>query len=161
MGVTAATPVTVIRNPETTDRSPVQNEGVVPVTSPSQDPPISVPPDAVPPTGPPHAASGPTAEQFLAVQQSEEFGQLRRNFRGFAIPMTIAFLVWYLVYVLLSTYAEGFMSIHLFGNLTLGIILGFSQFLMTFLITWLYIRHANKNLDPISSKIRIELEGDL
>lgn len=131
------------------------------MTSPSQDPPISVPPDAVPPTGPPHAASGPTAEQFLAVQQSEEFGQLRRNFRGFAIPMTIAFLVWYLVYVLLSTYAEGFMSIHLFGNLTLGIILGFSQFLMTFLITWLYIRHANKNLDPISSKIRIELEGDL
>lgn len=131
------------------------------MTSPSQDPPTSVPPDAVPPTGPPHAASGPTAEQFLAVQQSEEFGQLRRNFRGFAIPMTIAFLVWYLVYVLLSTYAEGFMSIHLFGNLTLGIILGFSQFLMTFLITWLYIRHANKNLDPISSKIRIELEGDL
>ena len=131
------------------------------MTSPSQDPPTSVPPDAVPPIGPPHAASGPTAEQFLAVQQSEEFGQLRRNFRGFAIPMTIAFLVWYLVYVLLSTYAEGFMSIHLFGNLTLGIILGFSQFLMTFLITWLYTRHANKNLDPISSKIRIELEGDL
>lgn len=131
------------------------------MTSSSQDPPTSVPPDAVPPTDPPHAASGPTAEQFLAVQQSEEFGQLRRNFRGFAIPMTIAFLVWYLVYVLLSTYAEGFMSIHLFGNLTLGIILGFSQFLMTFLITWLYIRHANKNLDPISSKIRIELEGDL
>ena len=136
------------------------------MTSPSQDPPNPVPPDAVPPhtaasaAGAP-AAAAPTAEQFLAVQQSEEFGQLRRNFRGFAIPTTIAFLVWYLVYVLLSTYAEGFMSIHLFGNLTLGILLGFSQFLMTFLITWLYIRHANKNLDPISSKIRIELEGDL
>ena len=136
------------------------------MTSPSQDPPNPVPPDAVPPhaaasaAGAP-AAAAPTAEQFLAVQQSEEFGQLRRNFRGFAIPTTIAFLVWYLVYVLLSTYAEGFMSIHLFGNLTLGILLGFSQFLMTFLITWLYIRHANKNLDPISTKIRIELEGDL
>ena len=109
----------------------------------------------------PGAPSSPTPEQFLAVQQSEEFGQLRRNFRGFAIPMTIAFLVWYLAYVLLSTYAEGFMSIHVLGNLNLGIILGFSQFLMTFLITWLYIRHANKSLDPISTKIRIELEGDL
>ena len=66
----------------------------------------------------------PTPEQFLAVQQSEEFGQLRRSFRGFAIPMTIAFLVWYLAYVLLSTYAEGFMSIHVIGNLNIGIILG-------------------------------------
>ncbi|GAA4529100.1 DUF485 domain-containing protein [Brachybacterium paraconglomeratum] len=115
-------------------------------------------PEAAPDPGDP---SAPTPEQFLAVQQSEEFGQLRRNFRGFAIPMTVAFLVWYLAYVLLSTYAEGFMSIHVIGNLNLGIILGFSQFLMTFAITFLYIRHANKNLDPISSKIRIELEGDL
>ncbi|MFC7456000.1 DUF485 domain-containing protein [Brachybacterium sp. GCM10030267] len=101
----------------------------------------------------------PTAEQFLAVQKSEEFGQLRRSFRGFAIPMTIAFLVWYLSYVLLSTYATGFMSIQVVGYLNLGTIFGFSQFLMTFLITWAYIRHANKSLDPISSRIRGELEG--
>ena len=60
--------------------------------------------------------------------------------------------------MLLSTYAEGFMSIHVFGNLNLGILMGFSQFLMTFLITWLYIRHANKSLDPVSSRIRDELE---
>lgn len=123
---------------------------------------MSTPTPAVPGAAPdPGGPSSPTPEQFLAVQHSEEFGQLRRNFRGFAIPMTVAFLVWYLAYVLLSTYAEGFMSIHVLGNLNLGIILGFSQFLMTFLITWLYIRHANKSLDPISSKIRSELEGDL
>lgn len=115
-------------------------------------------PDAAPESGGPPS---PTPEQFLAVQQSEEFGQLRRSFRGFAIPMTIAFLVWYLAYVLLSTYAEGFMSIHVLGNLNIGIILGFSQFAMTFLITWLYIRHANKSLDPVSSRIRDELEGAL
>ena len=98
-------------------------------------------------------------ETFRTVQGSEEFAQLRRSFRGFAIPMTVAFLVWYLAYVLLSTYAEGFMSIQVIGNLNLGIILGLSQFLMTFLITWLYIRHANRSLDPISTRIRDELEG--
>ena len=114
--------------------------------------------DAAPDPG---ASPSPTPEQFLAVQQSEEFGGLRRSFRGFAIPMTIAFLVWYLAYVLLSTYAEGFMSIQVLGNLNVGIILGFSQFAMTFLIPWLYIRHANKSLDPISAQIRDELEGDL
>ena len=75
--------------------------------------------------------------------------------------MTIAFLVWYFAYVLMSTYAEVLMATPVIGNLNLGILLGLSQFVMTFLITWLYIRHANKNLDPIATKIREELEGDL
>ena len=103
---------------------------------------------------------GPTPEQFLEVQQSEDFTLLRRSFRGFAIPMTIAFLVWYFAYVLMSTYAEGLMATPVLGNVNLGILLGLSQFLMTFLITWLYIRHANKSLDPISTRLRDQLEGD-
>jgi uncharacterized membrane protein (DUF485 family) len=45
------------------------------------------------------------------------------------------------------------------GNLNLGLLLGLSQFLMTFVITWLYIRHANRALDPISAQLRDELEG--
>ena len=102
----------------------------------------------------------PTPEQYVEVQQSEDFSLLRRSFRGFAIPMTIAFLVWYFAYVLLSTYAEGLMATPLLGNLNLGIVLGLSQFVMTFLITWLYIRHANKSLDPISARLRDQLEGD-
>lgn len=112
----------------------------------------------------PEAASppeGPTPERFVEVQQSEDFTLLRRSFRGFAIPMTVAFLVWYFAYVLMSTYAEVLMATPVLGNLNLGILLGLSQFVMTFLITWLYIRHANKNLDPIATKIREELEGDL
>lgn len=109
---------------------------------------------------PPQNPSSPTPEQFQAVQQSEDFSRLRRSFRGFAIPMTIAFLVWYFAYVLLSTYAEGLMATPVLGNLNLGLLLGISQFVMTFLITWLYIRHANRSLDPISQKLRDELEGE-
>ena len=110
---------------------------------------MTSPSPATPGPEPAAAAETPAPEQFLAVQQSEEFGRLRRSFRGF------------LAYVLLSTYAEGFMSLQVVGNLNVGILLGFSQFAMTFLITWLYIRHANRSLDPISSRIRDELEGDL
>ena len=120
-------------------------------------------PGSSPDRGPashPGAAPSPTPEQFQAVQKSEEFGRLRSSFRSFAIPMTVAFLVWYFAYVLLSTYAEGLMSTPVLGNLNLGLLLGISQFLMTFLITWLYIRHANRNLDPIAEKLRDELEGE-
>ena len=112
-----------------------------------------------PPQGPPDPTT-PTPEQFQAVQQSEDFGRLRSSFRSFAIPMTVAFLVWYFAYVLLSTYAEGLMSTPVLGNLNLGLLMGISQFLMTFLITWLYIRHANRSLDPIAEKLRDELEGE-
>ena len=52
------------------------------------------------------------------------------------------------------------MATPVLGNLNLGLILGLSQFLMTFLITWLYIRYANKSLDPISTRLRDQLEGD-
>lgn len=126
-------------------------------SGPSPEPGLS--PDRGP-ASPPGAAPSPTPEQFQAVQKSEEFGRLRSSFRSFAIPMTIAFLVWYFAYVLLSTYAEGLMSTPVLGNLNLGLLLGISQFLMTFLITWLYIRHANRNLDPIAEKLRDELEGE-
>lgn len=100
-----------------------------------------------------------SASAFEEVQGSAEFTELRSRFRRFAFPMTAAFLVWYFAYVLLSTYAESFMNTRVFGNVSLGILLGLLQFVTTFLITWLYIRHANKNLDPIATSLRNKLEG--
>ncbi|WP_129667090.1 DUF485 domain-containing protein [Phytoactinopolyspora endophytica] len=93
------------------------------------------------------------------MQASPEFAELRRRFRAFAFPMTVAFIAWYFMYVLLSTYAVGFMSTSVFGNVNVGVVLGLGQFASTFLITWLYIRHANSRLDPVATRIREELEG--
>lgn len=101
----------------------------------------------------------PTPEEFSAVAMSPEFAELRRRFKTFAFPMTAVFLIWYFAYVLLSVYAKNFMATPVLGNLNLGTILGLLQFVTTFLITWLYIRHASKNLDPIASKLRSELEA--
>ncbi len=101
-----------------------------------------------------------TPEEFAQVQASAEFGQLRSKFRAFAFPMTAAFLLWYFLYVLLSTYAEDAMSTPVLGHLNVGLIFGLAQFASTFLITWLYVRHANRALDPIAAKLRTELEGD-
>jgi uncharacterized membrane protein (DUF485 family) len=122
------------------------------MTSPSPQPDAAV--------AAPAAHRTPTPDDFAAAHRSEEFRLLRRSFRAFAFPMTVAFLVWYLSYVLLSTYAEGLMSAPVIGNLNVGLLLGLSQFVMTFLITWLYIRHANRSLDPVASTLRDELEGD-
>ena len=99
-------------------------------------------------------------EAFIEVQNSPEFAELRKTFRGFAFPMTVAFLVWYFAYVLLSVFARDFMSQEIgLGHVNLGHAMGLAQFATTFLITWLYIRHANNRLDPIASKLRERLES--
>jgi len=112
------------------------------------------------PTGDAEVPEKPTISEqaFMEMQESERFDQLRQRFRRFSFPMSAAFLLWYLSYVLLSTYAVDFMSTPVLGNLNLGLILGLLQFVTTFAITWLYIRHANRNLDPIAKELRASLE---
>ena len=97
---------------------------------------------------------------FIEVQQSAEFAHLKKRFRSFAFPMTAAFLIWYFAYVLLSVYAKPFMETNVgLGHLNLGHVLGLLQFVTTFLITWLYLRHMNKSIDPLAAELRAKLEG--
>jgi uncharacterized membrane protein (DUF485 family) len=100
-----------------------------------------------------------TPEEYRQAQDSPEFTELRRRFRSFAVPMTVAFLAWYLLYVLLSTYAPDFMATEVFGNINIGLLLGLGQFVSTFLITSLYVRHAGRSTDPIADEMRNRLEA--
>jgi uncharacterized membrane protein (DUF485 family) len=100
-----------------------------------------------------------TPEEYRAAQDSPEFIELKRRFRRFAFPMTVAFFSWYLLYVLLSTYANDFMSTRVFGNVNVGLLLGLAQFVTTFVITHLYVAHANKQTDPIADEMRERLEA--
>lgn len=101
----------------------------------------------------------PTGEQFLAMQASPEFQELRTRLRRFVFPMTAFFLLWYGLYVALGAFAHDFMAIRVFGNINVGLLIGLGQFLTTFLITGLYVRFANRELDPRATAIREELEG--
>jgi uncharacterized membrane protein (DUF485 family) len=108
---------------------------------------------------PPPAAASTSAARYLEAQSSEEFAQLRKALRRFVFPMTVAFFLWYALYVLLSAYARDFMAVKLIGNINVALFLGLLQFVSTFVIAWLYSRYAEKNLDPLADKIRAELDG--
>lgn len=95
------------------------------------------------------------------MQASPEFQDLRSRLRKFVFPMTAFFLIWYGIYVLLGAFAHDFMATRVFGNVNVGLIIGLGQFLTTFVITGLYVRFANRELDPRSAAIREELEGPL
>lgn len=108
----------------------------------------------------PSGARQPSTEEWQAVQASPEFGELRSRLRGFVFPVTALFLAWYALYVLLATYAAGFMSIPLWGNINVGLVMGLLQFVSTFAITAWYVRFADRRLDPLSASLRESLEGE-
>jgi uncharacterized membrane protein (DUF485 family) len=100
-------------------------------------------------------------EKYRTVQQSEQFVHLRKTLRNFIFPMTVAFFLWYLLYVLLSAYARGFMGAKVVGNINVALIFGLLQFVSTFLIAWLYSRFAARNVDPVADEIKARLDrGD-
>jgi uncharacterized membrane protein (DUF485 family) len=106
--------------------------------------------------------SSPPADvrDWEAMQAAPEFQQLRRRLRGFVFPVTALFLVWYLLYVLLCSYAPEFMSIKLLGNLNVGLVFGLLQFVSTFAITAWYVHYADRRLDPLAETLRDQFEGD-
>ena len=101
----------------------------------------------------------PSGAQFVAIQASPEFAELRRKLRRFVFPMTALFLAWYATYVLLGAFVHDFMAIKVFGNINVGLLIGLGQFLTTFIITGLYVRFADRELDPRAAAIRSMVEG--
>ena len=102
----------------------------------------------------------PEAQDWEEIQSSPEFQVLRHRLRTFVFPMTGLFLAWYLLYVLMATYAPSFMAIKLLGNINVGLVFGLLQFVSTFAITALYVRYADRKLDPLAAELRAEIEGN-
>lgn len=96
--------------------------------------------------------------KYLSVQESPEFQDLRRRYRSWVLPVVTGALVWYFLYVALAAYAPGFMGRSVLGNINVGLVAGLLQFATTFGITALYVRYANRVLDPVSERIRHEFE---
>ena len=97
---------------------------------------------------------------YSEVQATDEFQGLRRALRGFVFPATVVFLGWYLLYVLMSGFARGFMATKLFGNINIAYVFGLLQFVSTFVIAYVYSKYAEKNLDPTADRLRARIEGD-
>ncbi len=98
-------------------------------------------------------------DPYVEVQQSDEFGRLRKALRGFVFPMTIAFLLWYLLYVVMSAYARDFMDTKVVGNINVALVFGLLQFLTTFLIAWLYERYSRRRLEPLAEQLKSRVQG--
>ncbi|CAM5254865.1 membrane protein [Streptomyces tanashiensis] len=95
-----------------------------------------------------------TAEIYLEVQRSPAFQEVRGRYRRFVFPATLAFLLWYLAYVVAATAAPGLMAQPVAGAVNVAMVAGLGQFLTTFLLTWAYARHARLRRDRAALELR-------
>src|SRR6478609_6403543 len=109
--------------------------------------------DPTPETLDPHNHASRHDPVYDRLHETAEFAELRSRYRGFVFPWTVAFLSWYLLYVVMSNWAHDFMSHHLWGNINVALVFGLLQFVTTFLLAWIYSRYSTTRLDPLARRL--------
>jgi uncharacterized membrane protein (DUF485 family) len=89
---------------------------------------------------------------WMAAERSPEFRDLIAKRRRFVLPATIFFLVWYFGFVILAGYAEDFMGESIYEGFTVGYLLALTQFVMVWVLGWLYLRKADRDFDPLARR---------
>lgn len=90
---------------------------------------------------------------YVGLQQSPEFQGLRRALRTFVFPAAALFLAWYVLFVLMTVYARGFMRSKVLGEINVAYVFGLLQFASTFVIAYVYSRYAARHLDPTARAV--------
>jgi uncharacterized membrane protein (DUF485 family) len=108
-----------------------------------------------PATGRMSAEESVTATE--AVGKDPEMVELERRHRRFVWPATIFFLLYYLSLNVLAGTSPDLMGNKLFGEFTFGYLFALSQFLMAFVVAWVYARWAATRIDPLATDLREKL----
>nr|WP_234380716.1 DUF485 domain-containing protein [Streptomyces sp. CMB-StM0423] len=94
---------------------------------------------------------------YLAIHATPEFQRVRTRYRRFVVPAALAFLAWYLAYVVAATVAPELMGRRVAGPVNVALLAGLGQFATTFLLTWAYARHARLRRDPAALDLRWDI----
>lgn len=90
---------------------------------------------------------------WVAAGRSPEFQELVKKKKAFVLPCTIFFLAWYFGFVLLAGYAPDFMGREFITDgITVGYALALTQFIMTWVLGWLYLRQSDRVFDPLAKR---------
>jgi uncharacterized membrane protein (DUF485 family) len=104
------------------------------------------------------ASASRDREVYDQFATRSDFIELRRRYRAFAFPATIAFMVWYVTYVICNNWARGFMDTKVIGNINVAVVFGLLQFVSTFAIAFFYARHATRALDPLAAQLHDDFD---
>ena len=88
----------------------------------------------------------------------ETFEELAARRRRIALWLTAAMLVVYFTFILLIAFDKSLMARKLTDGLSLGILLGVIVVLATWVLTWIYVRWANRRYEPAARRLNERVE---
>jgi uncharacterized membrane protein (DUF485 family) len=97
----------------------------------------------------------PSAAQsvdWLAIERSSEFQELVATRRRFLLPATIVFLVGAIGYLLLAAFVPGVMGWQLTDGLPFAWIAAVCMVLLTWALTFAYLRKADRDFEPLEER---------
>jgi uncharacterized membrane protein (DUF485 family) len=102
---------------------------------------------------PPQAAAGEEIH-WEGLEETDEFRQLVKARWRFVAPATVFFLVYYFALPLSNGLFPSVMRTEIIGHINLAYVFALSQFVMAWLLAFLYIRQATRVFDPLAEKVR-------
>jgi uncharacterized membrane protein (DUF485 family) len=88
-----------------------------------------------------------------ALARNEAYRQLVAQRNSFMITMTVTFLVLYFLLPILAGYNKPLMATKVFGNVTFGYVLAFLEFVMGWVMAYVYVVRA-RTFDRLAEEAR-------
>jgi uncharacterized membrane protein (DUF485 family) len=105
----------------------------------------------------------PTADgnRYIALHDSPRFRTLRRQSNSFIGWASVLFYGWWFLVILLAAFAPDFYRKEIIGPINVGLLFVFVSLNLVVAVSSAYMRFARERLDPLSERLRADLEGDL
>jgi uncharacterized membrane protein (DUF485 family) len=104
------------------------------------------------PTAAAHDGPGESID-WRRIEGSEEFRELTRRRHRFLAVASLVSLGGFLVYLVLATFAHGFMGTRVLGGVPVAFLAAVSQVLLTWAVTWAYLRKADREFGPLEERV--------
>jgi len=96
--------------------------------------------------------SGAQSPDWLAIERSPEFQELVETRRRIITPLTVIWLVVAIGYLILAAFAPGVMGWQVVDGLPFAWLAAISQVILTWAITWSYLRKADSVIEPLEER---------
>jgi len=94
------------------------------------------------------------------ILKSNEFRKLVKSKNATSFFLTVAELIVYFGFIFLIAYNKEFLSQKIYGPVTIGIPIGISVIVISWIFTGIYVVWANKKYDQKVAEIKEKLGGE-
>ena len=94
---------------------------------------------------------------WAAIAKNPKFVELHHKKSAFLFGWWIFSTVYYFLLPIGAAYTPGLFKIKIIGNVNFGYLFALSQFLMAFVVAWVYSRWAARRIDPLAADLREKL----